>query len=111
LDAANTPNELQAVDVGHLQVRNDNIRPPALCNLQSSGGVSGRINRVTNRFQLKAQEIQDILRIIDEQYPYHAQHFAIVLPIVCRASVFAHPGEFLPMGRWNSRFVIVGASQ
>jgi len=54
LDVANTPNELQAVDVGHPQVRNDNIRPPALCNLQSGGGVSGRIDRVTNRFQLKA---------------------------------------------------------
>src|SRR5207249_227105 len=27
------------------------------------------------------------------------------------SSVFAHPGKFLPMGRWNSRFIIVGVRQ
>jgi len=55
-----------------------------LCNLQSSPAVGGRIDHVSDSFQLKPQQIQDIFRIFDDQYACHVQQLAIFLPVVLR---------------------------
>ena len=69
VDDADPAKDLQAVELGHLQIKDEDVEPALLHPFNGTESIGKGFDRETVLWQKIGQKVEDLLFVVDNEYP------------------------------------------